>query len=166
MFDEDDELCWSNIEPIALELMFSENYKVSKLAAQYFVDHIINTQPNEFEQIKVILLILGGIPSQLITTALSYFVEAIYELFPLLGDFNIISQVLNLENFIEDKDKCNLMILMMYVVKWSVTGIKPEHKFAISGDQDDVSLIKYSCYYFILCSLLYKLQVFKKLYTF
>lgn len=101
---------------------------------------MVNSQPNESKQLKVILMILNGIQPQMITIATSFFVDAIYDLCPVITDFKLISQILNLENYIEDKDKCNLMILLMYVVKWVITGIKPEHKIANTGDKNDVSL--------------------------
>lgn len=102
------------------------------------MDTMVNSQTDKFEQIKIILFILRGIPSQMTTVAISFFTNAIYDFCPLLSDFKLISQVLSLENVIEDRDKHNLMYLLMYVVKWLVTGIEPEHKIAIMGDQNDV----------------------------
>lgn len=128
----------SKIEPIAIELIFSEKSRVAQFAAKYFVDTMVNSQSNKFEQIKVILLILRGIPSQMTTFAISFYANAIYDLCPQLIDFKLISQVLSLDNFIEDRDKYNLMHLLTHVVKYIITGIGPEHKLANMGDQNDV----------------------------
>lgn len=129
----------SNIESIALELIFSENSNIVQCASKHFVNHIVNTQPDASEQMKVILIILRGIPSHMTSIVASFFVNAIYDLCPILTDFKLISKILTTEHFIEDIDKYNLMTLLMYVVKWSITGTKPEHKTAILGDQNDVS---------------------------
>lgn len=147
----------SNVESIALELIFSEKSNIAQVAAKHFVDQMVNSRPNGLEQLKVILLVLNGIQPQMITIVTSFFVDAIFDLCPVLTDFELISQVLTLENYIEDKDKRNLMILLMYVVKWLITGIKPEQKIANMGDQNDVSL---NVTYFIVY-LLYLLQLLK-----
>jgi hypothetical protein len=130
----------STIESIAFELIFSENSSIARFTAKYFMDAMVNSQTDKFEQLKVVLLILRGIPSEMTTVAISFFTNAIYDFCPLLTDFKLISQVLSLENSIEDRDKHNLMHVLMYVVKWLVTGIEPEHKIAIMGDQNDVRL--------------------------
>lgn len=119
--------------------MFSENFNVAQFAAKHFVEQMVNLQPNESEKIKLILLILRGIPEQLMTVSISVFVNVIYDLCPVLTNFKLISQILNLDNYIEDIDKCNLMILLMYVVRWSVTGVRPANETTILGNQNDVS---------------------------
>jgi len=129
----------SNIESIALELMFSERSNIARLAAKHFVDQLVDVQLNESDKIKVILIILRGIPSHIISIATPFFVDAIYDLCPVLTNFKLISQILNSDNYIEEEDKCNLMIVLMYVTKLSVTGIRPEHKISNIGDQNDVS---------------------------
>jgi len=129
----------SSVESIALELIFSEKPNVAQVAAKNFMNQIVNSQQDVSEQLKIILSILRGIPSHMTSIAASFYVEAIFNLCPILTDFKLISQLLTVENYIENKDKCNLMILMMYVVKWLITGIKPEHKIANIGDQNDVS---------------------------
>lgn len=118
--------------------MFSENFNVAQIAAKHFVEQMVDLQPNESEKIKLILIILRGIPEQLMTVSISFFVNVIYDLCPVITNFKLISQILNLDNYIEDIDKCNLMILLMYVVQWSVTGVRPTHK-TILGNQNDVS---------------------------
>jgi len=130
----------SNVESIALELIFSEKSNVAQVAAKHFINQIANLQPDVSEQLKIILSILCGIPPHMISIATSFFVEAIYNLCPILVDFKLISQLLTLQNYIEDKDKGNLMVLLMYVIKWLITGVKPEHKIANTGDQNDVSI--------------------------
>lgn len=130
----------NKIESIALELMFSEKNKVSRVAAKYFVNRMVNSQPNAFEQLKVLIVILEGVPLQIRLIAASFFVDAIYDLCPLLTDFKLISHILTLNN-LEDTEKHNFMTLSMYVVKWLITGIKPEQKIAFIGDQNDVSTV-------------------------
>lgn len=129
----------SSVDSIALELMFSDNSKVASVAAEYFVNQIVNSQQDVSDQLKVILSILSGIPSYMTSIATSFFVEAIYNLCPLLTDFKLISQLLTLENYIKDKDKHNLMVLLMYIIKWLITGISPKHRSANIGDQNNVS---------------------------
>uniref|UniRef100_A0A2S2Q4J1 SCD domain-containing protein n=1 Tax=Sipha flava TaxID=143950 RepID=A0A2S2Q4J1_9HEMI len=136
--EDDEEQYLSTIESIAFELIFSENSSIARFTAKYFMDAMVNSQTDKFEQLKVVLLILRGIPSEMTTVAISFFTNAIYDFCPLLTDFKLISQVLSLENSIEDRDKHNLMHVLMYVVKWLVTGIEPEHKIAIMGDQNDI----------------------------
>lgn len=137
--DDEDELCTTNIKSITLELMFSENFNVAQFAAKNFVEQMVDLQPNESEKIKLILIILRGIPEQLMTVSISFFVNVIYDLCPVLTNFKLISQILNLENYIEDIDKCNLMLLLMYVVQWSITGVRPTHETTILGNQNYVS---------------------------
>jgi len=132
----------NKVESIALELVFSEKTKVSRVAAKYFVNQMVNSQPNAFEQLKVLIVILEGVPLQIRLIAASFFVDAIYDLCPLLTDFNCISQLLTLDN-LEDTEKHNFMTLFMYVVKWLITGVKPEQKIAFMGDQNDVSTVVY-----------------------
>lgn len=129
------------IESISLELIFSEKPNVAKFAAINFVNQMVNSQQDASEQLKVILIILRGIPQHMISIVASFYVEAIYDLCPVLTDFKLISLVLTLESFIEERDKCNLMILLMYVVQWLITGIKPDPKNTNMGDQNDVILI-------------------------
>lgn len=129
----------SNVESIALELIFSEKCNVAQFAAKHFVSQIVNTQSNKSEQLKVLLIILRGIPKQIISIATPFFVDAVLDLCPVLTDFKLISQILTSDNLIEDGDKYNLMSVLMYVVKWIITGIRPEQKIAIMGDQNDVS---------------------------
>lgn len=129
----------SFIESISLELIFSEKTNVAKFAAKKFVNQLVNSQPNASEQMKVILIILRGIPQHMISIVASFYVDAIYDICPVLTDFELISQILTLDNFIKEKDKLNLMILLMYVVQWLVTGIKPDHKVTNMRDQNDVS---------------------------
>eukprot|EP00102_Acyrthosiphon_pisum_P018644 XP_016655854.1 PREDICTED: uncharacterized protein LOC107882255 [Acyrthosiphon pisum] len=111
--DEDDEEVYhmNKVESIALELVFSEKTKVSRVAAKHFVNQIVNSQPNAFQQLKVLILILE--------------------------DFKCISQFLTSDN-LEDTEKHNFMTLFMYVVKWLITGVKPEQKIALMGDQNDI----------------------------
>lgn len=137
--EEDEEQYMSHVESIALELIFSEKYNIARCGAKHFVNHIVNSQPDALEQMKVLLQFLRGIPSYMTSIATSFFVDAIYDFCPIITDFKLISQILTIENFIEDIDKYNLMTLLMYVTKWSITGTKPEHKTAILGDQNDVS---------------------------
>lgn len=134
-----------HIDSIALELIFSEKYIIARCGAKHFVDHIVNSQPNALEQMKVLLQFLRGISSKMISITVPYFVDAIYDFCPIIIDFKLISQILTVENFIDNIDKYNLMTLLMYVTKWSITGTKPEHKTAILGDQNDVSLYLLSC---------------------
>lgn len=122
-----------------MELIFSEKSYVAHFAAKHFVSQIVNTQANESEQLKVLLLIVRGIPKKIISIAIPFFVDAVLDLCPVLTNFKLISQVLTLEHFIEDGDKYNLISVLMYVVKWIITGIRPEQKIAIMGDQNDVS---------------------------
>lgn len=129
----------SNVESIAIELILSEKSNISQVAAKIFINQIVNSQQDVSEQLKIILSILCSIPSDMISIAASFYVEAIYDLCPILTDFKLISQLLTVENYIEDNDKCNLMILLMYVVKWLITGVKPEHRIAYIGDRNDVS---------------------------
>jgi len=129
----------SNVESVALELIFSEKSNIGQVAANIFINQVVNSQQDVSEQLKIILSILHGIPLHMRSIAASFYVESIYNLCPILTDFKLISQLLTVENYIEDKDKCNLMILLMYVVKWLITGVKPEHKIANIGDQNDVS---------------------------
>lgn len=129
----------SHIQSIAYELILSEKSNIARHAAKYFVDKIVNSQTNEPEQIKILLIFLRGISPHMTSIATSFFVDAIYDLCPILTDFKLISQILTLENYIEDIDKYNLMALLMYVIKWLITGIRPEPKTAIMGDQNDVS---------------------------
>ncbi|XP_050058671.1 uncharacterized protein LOC114121425 isoform X2 [Aphis gossypii] len=115
--DEEDYM--NKVESIALELIFSEKSKIARVAAKHFMNQMVNSQPN----IKLI--------------ASSFFVDAIYDLCPVLTDFKLISQLLSLDN-LEDTEKHNLLILLMYVVKWLITGVKPEQKIAFMGDQNDI----------------------------
>lgn len=129
-----------HIDSIALELIFSEKSNISRCGAKHFVNQLVNSQPNVLEQMKVLLQFLRGIPSKMISITVPYFVDAIYDFCPIITDFKLISQILTIENCIEDIDRYNLMTLLMYVTKWSITGTKPEHETAILGDQNDVSL--------------------------
>jgi len=138
--DEEDEYeqCMSKIGSIALELMFSEKPNVAKFAAKHFVEEMVNVLPHESEKIKTILVVLQSIPSQLVSIATSFFVDALYEFCPVLVNFELISRMLNSENLIE-KDKCNLMLLLMYVVQRYFTGINSKHEVANIRDLNDVS---------------------------
>ncbi|XP_025207484.1 uncharacterized protein LOC112603211 [Melanaphis sacchari] len=127
----------NKVESIALELIFSEKSKIARVAAKHFMNQMVNSQPNVFEQLKVLIVILEGVPSQIKLIATSFFVNAIYDLCPILTDFKLISQLLTLNN-LEDTKKHNFLILFMYVVKWLITGVKPEHKIAFTGDQNDI----------------------------
>lgn len=128
----------NKVESIALELVFSEKSKIARVAAKHFMNQMVNSQPNVLQQLKVLIFILEGVPLQIKLIASSYFVDAIYDLCPVLTDFKLISQLLTLDN-LEDTEKHNLLILLMYVVKWLITGVKPEQKIAFMGDQNDVS---------------------------
>jgi len=141
--DDEDEVevyHMNKVESIALELVFSEKTKVSRVAAKHFVNQMVNFQPNAFEQLKVLIAILEGVPLQIRLIAASFFVDAIYDLCPLLTDFKFISQLLTFDN-LEDTEKHNFMTLFMYVIKWLITGVKPEQKIAFMGDQNDVSTV-------------------------
>jgi len=130
----------NKVESIALELVFSEKPKIARVAAKHFVNQMINSQPSAFERLKVLVVILEGVPLQIRLIAASFFVDAIYDLCPLLTDFKLISQFLTSDN-LEDIEKHNFMTLFMYVVKWLITGVKPEQKIAFMGDRNDVSTI-------------------------
>lgn len=130
----------NNVESIALELVFSEKSKIARIAAKHFVNQMVNSQPNAFEQLKVLIVILEGVPLQIRSIAASFFVDAIYDLCPLITDFKLISQFLTSDN-LDDAEKYNFMTLFMYVVKWLITGVKPEHQIAFMGDRNDVSTI-------------------------
>lgn len=119
--------------------MFSEKPNIAKFAAKHFVEGMVNVLPHESEKIKTILEVLQSIPSQLVSIATSFFVDAVYEFCPVLANFELISRMLNSENLV-NKDKCNLMLLLMYVVQRSVTGINSKHEVANVGDLNDVSL--------------------------
>ncbi|CAH1738223.1 unnamed protein product [Aphis gossypii] len=136
--DEEDYM--NKVESIALELIFSEKSKIARVAAKHFMNQMVNSQPNVLEQLKVLIVILEGVPLQIKLIASSFFVDAIYDLCPVLTDFKLISQLLSLDN-LEDTEKHNLLILLMYVVKWLITGVKPEQKIAFMGDQNDTSNI-------------------------
>ncbi|KAF0764329.1 Uncharacterized protein FWK35_00018485 [Aphis craccivora] len=133
--DEEDNM--NKVESIALELIFSEKSKIAQVAAKHFMNQMVNSQPNVHEQLKVLIVILEGVPLQIKLIASSFFVDVIYDLCPLLTDFKLISQLLSLDN-LEDTKKHNLLILLMYVVKWLITGVKPEQKIAFMGDQNDI----------------------------
>lgn len=135
-----------NIEPIALELIFSEKSNIAQLAAKHFVNEIVISNSVLSEQMKVLLKLLQGIPPYMKSIASSFYVDAIYDLCPLLTNFKLISQMLAVENYIEETDKYNLMTLLMYIVKWLMTGIKPEHKTTNLGDTNDVSFNTLICY--------------------
>jgi len=128
----------NKVESIALELIFSEKSKIARVAAKHFMNQMVNSQPNLLEQLKVLIVILEGVPLQIKLIASSFFVDAIYDLCPVLTDFKLISQLLSLNN-LEDTEKHNFLILLMYVVKWLITGVKSEQKIAFMGDQNDVS---------------------------
>lgn len=140
MEELNEEQYMSNIESIALELIFSENSNTAKFAAKHFMDKIVNLQPSASEKLKAILIIFSGVPEQLQSVGAPFFVDAIYDLCPMLIDFEFISGILT-ENNIENKNKLILMRLLMYVVQRSITGIKPERKFGNVEYKNDVSLI-------------------------
>ncbi|XP_060849678.1 uncharacterized protein LOC132928802 [Rhopalosiphum padi] len=133
--DEEDHM--NKVDSIALELIFSEKSKIARIAAKHFMKQMVNSQPNVFDQLKVLLVILEGIPLPIKVIATSFFVDAIYDLCPVLTDFKLISQLLTF-NDLEDTEKHNFLILFMYVVKWLITGVKPEQKIAFMGDQNDI----------------------------
>lgn len=103
---------------------------------------MVNSQPDKTEQIKIILCLLRGIPSQMTTVAIAFFANAIYDFCPLLTDFKLISQVLSLENCIKDNDKYNLIHLLTHIVQQLITGMKPEPELANIGDKNDVRFNK------------------------
>lgn len=138
--EEDKNKYMSDIESISLELIFSEKSNIAKYAATNFVNQMVNSQQNASEQLKVILIILRGIPQHMITIATPFYVNAIYDLCPVLTDFQLISLVLTSDNFIDEKDKFNLMILLMYVVQWLITGIKPDQTITNIEERNDVIL--------------------------
>lgn len=129
-----------HVESIALELMFSEKFNVAHFAAKYFVNKLVYPEDNLFEQLKVILIVLRGILPYMRSIAFSFFVDAIFDLCPILSDSKLISQILTLNNFVDDVDKYNLMTLFMYAIKQQITGTRLDHKIICMGDQHDVSL--------------------------
>lgn len=137
--EDSEEYDMNKVESIALELIFSEKSKVAQVAANHFVKQMVNCQPNVAQQLKVLFAILEGVPTQIRLIATSFFVNAIYNLCPVLTDFKLISQLLTSDN-LEDTEKHNLIPLLMYVVKWLITGVKPEQNIAFMGDQNDVSI--------------------------
>lgn len=145
--DENDEEQYNkikHIESITLELMFSEKSNIAQFAAKYFMNKMIYPEKNLLEQLKVILMVVRGIPLYMRSIAFSLFIDATFDLCPLLTDFKLISQILTLNNYIDDVDKCNLMILLMYAIKQQITDIRSEYKTAFIGDQNDVSLINFN----------------------
>lgn len=129
-----------HIESIALELMFSEKSNVAHFAAKYFVNKMVYPEDNLFEQLKVILIVVRGILPHMKSIAYSFFVDAVFDLCPILSDSKLISQILTLNNFIDDVDKYNLMTLLMYAIKQQITGTRPEYKIISMVDQHNVSL--------------------------